>query len=98
MKRAWNALLLSLAVTVFLTLSAWMLGELGWASIARALVWPASLIQSFVPLLNIGTESQPFYEATPVHVFAFLVGLAAQIPIYWLAFYGALRFARRKCT
>lgn len=98
MKSAWTALTLSISVSAVLTGTAWAFGGLGWDSLARALVWPASLLQGAVPPLNIGTEGQPFYEATPVHVFAFFAGLVAQIPVYWLVFYVVLRTSRRKST
>lgn len=74
-----------------LAVLAWGVGEIGFPAAARLLVWPGALLQLFVSAPNVGMGAQPLYEATPVHVLAFVVGLVVQVPIYWAAIYVVLR-------
>jgi hypothetical protein len=86
-KRIWFALLLSVSVSVAFTLMASIAAAAGYEVVTYVLVWPGYLLESFVPGVNIGTESHPLYEATPVHLVAFIAGLLLQIPIYCLPIY-----------
>lgn len=91
MRETWKAFLISISLSIVLALIAWGLGESGFPTAARVLLWPSAVLQALVVGPNIGTESQPLYEATPIHVVAFYAGLGAQVPIYWVAIYAVLR-------
>jgi hypothetical protein len=41
--------------------------------VSEILFWPNTLMQSLVPLHNIGTPEHPSYEGTPVNIAAFFV-------------------------
>ena len=97
-KRIWKAFLISVVLSAGLAVVAWGLGQAGLSAVARLLVWPAVVLQSLVSAPNIGTESQPLYEGTQLHLVAFSAGLAAQVPIYWVAIYAVLRAKHDRST
>jgi hypothetical protein len=68
---------------------------LGHASMARALVWPSSLVQALVPTPNLGTPERPIYEGTPPHLLAWYVGAALTFPLYVGAIYAVLVLRRK---
>ena len=51
-------------------------------STSEILFWPNTLMQSLVPLHNIGTPEQPFYEGTPLNVAAFFISFPLGIFVY----------------
>jgi hypothetical protein len=54
-----------------------------------------ALLQSFIPLNNIGTAEHPVYEGTPVHIMGFFASIPLGFVIYGVAAYAALRLLRR---
>jgi glycerol uptake facilitator-like aquaporin len=54
--------------------------------VSGALLWPATLL-AMLTRYNIGTEGEPFYEATPITWLAFLVGVLLGFPIYTVMTY-----------
>jgi hypothetical protein len=50
--------------------------------VSEVLFWPNTLMQSLVPLHNIGTPEDPFYEGTPVNIAAFFVSFLVGILVY----------------
>jgi hypothetical protein len=49
--------------------------------------WQGYLLTSWVPALNIGTADHPIYEGTPIHVFAFFMGIPLGMVLYSLLAY-----------
>ena len=49
-------------------------------------------------LYNIGTESEPFYEGTPLTILAFFVGVLLGFPIYTVITYAFWRLIERATT
>ena len=82
----------SLLLSAGLMVSAYGVGSIGWHETARWRVWPGMILQELVPGVNVGTDEHPVYEATPLHIGAFFLGVVAQIPIYWIVLYGAIRW------
>jgi hypothetical protein len=56
--------------------------QAGGELVSEILFWPNTLMQSLVPLHNIGTPGHPFYEGTPVNIAAFFVSLLVGILVY----------------
>ena len=56
--------------------------QAGAESVSEILCWPNTLMQSLVPLHNIGTPEHPFYEGTPVNIAAFFVSFPLSILVY----------------
>jgi hypothetical protein len=50
--------------------------------VSEILFWPNTLMQSLVPLHNIGTAEHLFYEGTPVSIAAFFVSFPLAILVY----------------
>jgi hypothetical protein len=69
--------------------------ETGHGRLARLLEWQASLLQSTVPTPTFGTKENPIYEGTPLHIFAWYVGVVLSIPMYSAIAYAALALRRR---
>ena len=56
--------------------------QAGAELVSEILFWPNTLMQSLVPLHNIGTPEHPFYEGTPVNIAAFFVSFPLGILVY----------------
>ncbi len=73
--REWNiavSLFLGVGITAASTVAAfWVESEL----ILSILLWPVRLIVGLIPPFNIGTEEDPFYEGTPLHILGAMLGL-----------------------
>ena len=67
----------------------------GHPDVARVLFWHNGLLQSFIPLNNIGTAGHPVYEGTPLHIMGFFASIPLGFVIYGVAAYAALRLLRR---
>jgi hypothetical protein len=67
------------AVTAALSYFAFQAGA---QLVSEVLFWPNTLMQSLVPLHNIGTPEHPFYEGTPVNIAAFFVSFPLSILVY----------------
>jgi hypothetical protein len=70
---------LATAVTAALSYFAFQAGA---ELVSEILFWPNTLMQSPVPLHNIGTPENPFYEGTPVNIAAFFVSFPLGILVY----------------
>jgi hypothetical protein len=69
--------------------------QAGTELVSEILSWPNTLMQSLVPLHNIGTPEHPFYEGTPVNIAAFFVSFPIGILVYFAVAYVFVR--RRQC-
>jgi hypothetical protein len=67
------------AVTAALSYFAFQAGA---ELVSEILFWPNTLMQSLVPVHNIGTPEHPFYEGTPVNIAAFFVSFPLGILVY----------------
>ena len=91
MKRRYRHILLAIEIGALVTAAsaalAYFAHEAGAASISRALYWPNTLLQSLVPLHNIGSPEQPVYEATPLNFVAFLASFPVSVLVYSVVAY-----------
>ena len=56
--------------------------QAGAELVSEILFWPNTLMQSLVPVHNIGTPEHSFYEGTPVNIAAFFVSFPLGILVY----------------
>jgi hypothetical protein len=63
--------------------------------LSEILFWPNTLMQSLVPLHNIGTTAHPLYEGTPLNIVAFLVSFPLAVLVYGITAYIFLRRRQR---
>jgi hypothetical protein len=59
-------------------------------SAAYLLFWQNTLLQSVVPLHNIGTPERPIYEGTPLNILAYLASYPLGAVVYAAAVYAVL--------
>ena len=65
--------------------------------LARVFYWQGYLLAHWLPAPNIGTADRPLYEATPIHVMAFFMGIPVGVVVYSvLAFAILARFSGRR--
>ena len=83
------------AFTLLLLACSFAADSVGHPSLARAMFWQNGLLQSVVPLNNIGTVQDPVYEGTPLNIMAFFASIPLGFIIYGVAAYVALRVLRR---
>jgi hypothetical protein len=83
-----------LATFVLLAL-AFLAGAYDMDWLARALFWQNSLLQSLVPLGDIGTPGKPVHEGSPLNLLAFLASIPLGIAIYSSLLWTALAFRGR---
>jgi hypothetical protein len=81
-KRALFAVGIGILVTLLLVGAAIAADSAGLQSLARALFWQNTLMQSFVPLHNISTAEHPIYEGSPLNFFAFLASFPVGVAVY----------------
>ena len=74
-------------VTVVTTALAYWAHERGVEELGHWLLWPNTVLQSFVPLHNIGAQDRPLLVATPLNYMAFLLSFPVSIFIYSVAAY-----------
>jgi hypothetical protein len=85
------SLLIGIAATVLLTAAASLCFDFGAEAATRVLSWPNTLLQTFVPQLNIGTAEEPFYEGTPLNILAYIASFPLSIGVYSLVAYMIMR-------
>ena len=90
-----RAILYGLVVAVALFVASEVAFETGHGRLARVLEWQASLLQRAVPTPTFGTKENPIYEGTPLHIFAWYVGVVLSVPMYSAIAYSALALRRR---
>lgn len=74
-------------VTVVTTALSYWAQESGAEDLSHWLFWPNTVLQSFVPLHDIGTPDRPLFVATPLNFIAFLLSFPASVFIYSVAAY-----------
>ena len=79
------------AVTLVLSVAAFLSHSVGAEFATRVLSWPNTLLQSLVPPLNIGTSEKPIYEGTALNVLAYFASFPLSISVYTLAAYILIR-------
>lgn len=95
MRNVIKASIFGIAFTLLLLACAFAADSAGHPGLARAIFWQNGLLQSAVPLNNIGTAQEPVYEGTPLNIMAFFASIPLGFIIYGVAAYVALRFLRR---
>jgi len=92
--RLKRATAIGTGIAIALFIASELSGVFGHRFWAHIFEWQASLLQAFIPPHNIGTPEQPLYEGTPVHLFAWYVGVALSVPLYITIAYAILRLIR----
>jgi hypothetical protein len=69
--------------------------QAGAELLSEILFWPNTLMQSLVPLHNIGTSAHPLYEGIPLNIAAFFVSFPLAVLVYGTAAYIFLRRRQR---
>jgi hypothetical protein len=69
--------------------------QTGAELVGEILFWPNTLMQSLVPLHNIGTTAHPLYEGTPLNIAAFFASFPVAVLVYGTASYIFLRRRQR---
>ena len=95
LKRVLLSLAIGLVVTGLLLSLAFAFDDVGFPTVARALFWQNALLQSFVPLGNIGTAAHPVHEGSPLNLLAFLAGIPLGFLIYSVVAFVVLGKMRR---
>ncbi len=92
------ALFVGLTLTAGLTAIAYFLHEadIGWAS--EIVFWQNTILQSFVPLHNVGTPDRPLYFGTALNYLAFLASFPVGVIVYSLLTYIFLSWRANKTT
>jgi hypothetical protein len=83
LKRVGVAVVMGFLLTLGLNGLAFSTGNLGYPLLSKMLIWPNTLLQSLIPLNNIGTAERPIMEGTPLNVLAFI----ASIPLAWFVYF-----------
>ena len=87
---------IGLVLTVGLAGTAYLLHAAGAEGAARAALWQNTLLQSLVPLNNIGTPEKPIYEGTPLNYVAFIASFPLGFIVYSVISYVVLSRGMRK--
>ena len=66
------------------------------SNLKNILYWQGFLLQNLIPAPNIGTSSHPIYEATPLHIVAYFLGIPLGFVVYSLLAFVLLSLTRRK--
>jgi hypothetical protein len=81
--------------TALTTALSYFASQTGAERLSEILFWPNTLMQSLVPLHNIGTTAHPLYEGTPLNIAAFFVSFPLAVLVYGTAAYIFLRRRQR---
>ena len=95
MKTVLTSIAIGIVVTLILLASAFGFDAIGYPQVSRIVFWQNDLLQSLVPLHNIGTEEQPVYEGTPLNYLAFLASIPFGFVVYGLGAYGLLKIKHK---
>lgn len=92
MKRLPQAVASGVSLTVLFTITGIIIGSITNSRAAACIfVWQACLLQ-----LVVHTPDNPIREASPIDLFAFVLGLLLGIPIYTLLSYAYLSWRKKK--
>jgi hypothetical protein len=95
-KRIMLAIAIGILATAALIALSFAADSNGFTSLANGLFWQNSLLQSFVPLGNVGTSAHPIHEGAPLNFLAFLASIPVGVILYSLVAYVALSATRRR--
>lgn len=95
-KRVLLALAVGLIVTGLLIGLSFAADSFGFPTVGSALFWQNTLLQSCVPLINIGTEAHPVYEGSPLNFLAFLGSVPLGVIVYSVLAHVVLTKVRRR--
>ena len=95
-KRIMLAIALGILATAVLIALSFAADSHGFMSLASGLFWQNSVLQSFVPLGNVGTSAHPIHEGSPLNFLAFLASIPVGVILYSLVAYVALSVARQR--
>jgi hypothetical protein len=90
-----SALGFGVLVTALTAALSYFASQAGGELVGEILFWPNTLMQSLIPLHNIGTTAHPLYEGTPLNIAAFFVSFPLAILVYGTAIYIFLRRRQR---
>ena len=90
------ASVIGVVITLLLLACAFAADLAGHADLARALFWYDFLMQSLIPLGNMGTAEQRMYAGTPLNFLGFLTSIPVGFVIYGVAAYVAIRMLRSR--
>ena len=82
-------------VTVLTAALTYFASQAGAELVSEILFWPNTLMQSLVPLHNIGTAAHPLYEGTALNIAAFFVSFPLAVLVYGTVTYIFLRRRQR---
>jgi hypothetical protein len=85
------ALGIGILITTLTATLSYFAFQAGAELISEILFWPNTLMQSLVPLHNIGTPEHPFYEGTPLNIAASFASFPVAVLVYGAAAYIFLR-------
>jgi len=98
-RRILLALIIGVALTLALAWLSFEANEVGYEDLSNVLFWQNSLLQSRVPLLDIGRPGRPFQEGTPLIVLAFILSFPIGFVVYGVgAFVVISRLVERQGT
>ncbi len=95
MRNVSIASIVGVLLTLLLLACSFAANSAGHPDIARAVFWHNGLLQSLIPLHNIGSTEQPVYEGTPLNIIGFFASIPLGFVIYGVAAYSVLRLLRR---
>ena len=83
MKQRLKRALMSIPISILVTTLGFLVAFVtGGDFIGRLFYWQGYLLQDLVAAPNLGTTDHPHYEATPVHLIAFIFGIPFGILVY----------------
>ena len=89
------ALGIGVAITALTSTLSFFAFRAGSELTGEILYWPNTLMQSFVPVHNIGTPEHPLYEGTPLNIAAFAASFPLAVLLYGTFAYLFLRRRQR---
>ena len=86
---------IGVAATALTAALSYLASRAGTELVGEILFWPNTLMQSLIPLHNIGTTAHPLYEGSPLNIAAFWVSFPLAVVVYGMAAYIFLRRRQR---
>lgn len=76
------AVVIGLLLTVGCAAIAYLAHGVGAELTARVFFWQNTVLQSFIPPLNIGTPERPIYEGTALNILAYFASFPVGAGVY----------------
>jgi hypothetical protein len=92
-RKASNSIIIGMAITAAGFVAAFFTAG---SNLEHVFYWQGYLLQNLVSAPNIGSAQHPAYEATPIHVVAFLLGIQVGVVLYSLLSFAVLSIVGRK--